>query len=950
MRFDRVGAPAFGPLKDDLLELASGMNVIYGPNEAGKSSWHAALYAGLCGMRRGRGQPRKEEAAFAERHKPWVGDRWESGVVVTRANGQQIEFRQNLAGRNGRARDTSIAGVDYTQGTLNDGMPDGSIWLGLNRQTYLSTACIQQADVLGILDDPAKLQDDMQRAAASAARNATAAAALDRLREYRREYVGSTQAPSRPLRVTRAAARNAEIALSNARDQHAEFLRRQLDVDALEDAAREMQGRVNAMRAALAEREAERSAEHLRQIRRINAEFPDGPPHASPEDEALVGQVATALHLWALRPEPVAPDGLTVEELAERIYRQECRLAATRAAVAERDSVGAKSRLERARALSAHFPDGQAPRTSPAEEAQAERVRRALASAESLNAPEALSGDSAEQIKAELAKFDADVEESAPQGPSLRGLLRVVACLFLAGGVALALIEPGMVVVGLTLAGTGAAGGIATLKLKPGSRRRDEVLLESSRRNIVQGLELRREREQRYEQALRQYEENCRQVLSAAQEIDPSTIDLSAAVRVLRDWLDVRQADAQRRAALGEQWDELQQLLGGETLADIEAEANQTEERAASLIAAADGALLVDARMERPTYDDLTRAEQETNAQIRAWERERSQRRVADDEYASAQTRLAGAQQGLRQACAAIGADASEPDAMQAALEHWQRRRESATAEAQARNERWDELQGLLAGQTVDDVAEVAKRLQANANAGAAHVPADALAIARRSPSQEALVALESELQAAREERERATGELAEFGRDIPSVPDAEESLAAAERERDRVAALDATLDRTIQFLADAQDRVHRNIAPILRDTVLDWLPDVTAGRYVDCKVNPRTLQVEVASPGGDWRDAGLLSRGTAEHVYLLLRLALTRHLTSDEPCPLILDDALAAADAQRKRAALDTLLAISQDTQVILFTHEDDVRQWARERLTEPHHRLQELPAPAIT
>ena len=56
MRFESVKAYAFGPFRNESLELAPGMNVVYGPNEAGKSSWRAALYAGLCGMRRTRGR------------------------------------------------------------------------------------------------------------------------------------------------------------------------------------------------------------------------------------------------------------------------------------------------------------------------------------------------------------------------------------------------------------------------------------------------------------------------------------------------------------------------------------------------------------------------------------------------------------------------------------------------------------------------------------------------------------------------------------------------------------------------------------------------------------------------------------------------------------------------------------------------------------------------------
>ena len=78
---------------------------------------------------------------------------------------------------------------------------------------------------------------------------------------------------------------------------------------------------------------------------------------------------------------------------------------------------------------------------------------------------------------------------------------------------------------------------------------------------------------------------------------------------------------------------------------------------------------------------------------------------------------------------------------------------------------------------------------------------------------------------------------------------------------------------------------------------------------------------------------------------------ALARHLTkgSGEACPLILDDVAGASDSERKQAVLETLLAISESNQVILFTHEDAVRDWARERLTGPPHSVVELDGSAV-
>ena len=54
MRINKINAVAFGPLADESLSLAPGMTVVVGDNESAKSSWHAAVYAALCGRRRGR--------------------------------------------------------------------------------------------------------------------------------------------------------------------------------------------------------------------------------------------------------------------------------------------------------------------------------------------------------------------------------------------------------------------------------------------------------------------------------------------------------------------------------------------------------------------------------------------------------------------------------------------------------------------------------------------------------------------------------------------------------------------------------------------------------------------------------------------------------------------------------------------------------------------------------
>jgi uncharacterized protein YhaN len=193
-------------------------------------------------------------------------------------------------------------------------------------------------------------------------------------------------------------------------------------------------------------------------------------------------------------------------------------------------------------------------------------------------------------------------------------------------------------------------------------------------------------------------------------------------------------------------------------------------------------------------------------------------------------------------------------------------------------------------------------------------------------------------------------GQLRTRAQQLQSVPEAEEEEALADAERARVRVLDETIRQTQQFLQKAQERVHRDIAPVLAGTLQGWLPRITGGRYQDVIVDPATLNVKVCGASRRWREASLLSYGTREQVYLLLRMAMVQHLTKQgEICPLILDEVTVQCDTARTVASMELLHEVSRERQVILFSQEDDVRQWAQTNLHEPQDRFDVLDAAQV-
>ena len=94
----------------------------------------------------------------------------------------------------------------------------------------------------------------------------------------------------------------------------------------------------------------------------------------------------------------------------------------------------------------------------------------------------------------------------------------------------------------------------------------------------------------------------------------------------------------------------------------------------------------------------------------------------------------------------------------------------------------------------------------------------------------------------------------------------------------------------------------------------------LTGDRYAAVTLT-RELEGAAARPGDVLpRSVLYLSRGTADQLYLAVRLAVCRLCLPDKP-PILLDDALAAFDDQRLTLALELLAELAREQQILLFT-----------------------------
>jgi DNA repair protein SbcC/Rad50 len=319
MRIESVTAHAFGPFVEAVLDLAPGLNVIYGLNESGKSSWHAAIYAALCGMRRGHGAMRIEDRRFKELHEPWSKSGWTVGARIRLEDGRTIEMRQELAGLvDCRAWDVSL-GRDVSSEIIFDGTPDASRWLGLDRRAFLATACVRQAELLEITRDPKMLQEHLQRAADTAGKDVTAARALQLIDEFLRTRVGPDKGnANKPLRVAIVRLNKATENLNLARTEHGIFLELAVQCEAATASAAQLERELRRLEAASAIQEAASWSRRFRRAVELDSRYRTGAPPA-PQDEGLQHQVSSAITEWEKRPTAIPLTGYSAAELKEQI-------------------------------------------------------------------------------------------------------------------------------------------------------------------------------------------------------------------------------------------------------------------------------------------------------------------------------------------------------------------------------------------------------------------------------------------------------------------------------------------------------------------------------------------------------------------------------------------------------------------------------------------------------
>lgn len=142
------------------------------------------------------------------------------------------------------------------------------------------------------------------------------------------------------------------------------------------------------------------------------------------------------------------------------------------------------------------------------------------------------------------------------------------------------------------------------------------------------------------------------------------------------------------------------------------------------------------------------------------------------------------------------------------------------------------------------------------------------------------------------------------------------------EKMNGRIAELERIYQATVlaqQTLETARQELQRRFAPRISQRAQELFARLTAGRYQRLSLG-EDFSLGTATEGEDTLHSALWrSDGTADQLYLALRLAVAEELTPQ--APLVLDDAFVRFDDDRLKEILKLLKQSGEEKQVILFT-----------------------------
>ncbi len=172
------------------------------------------------------------------------------------------------------------------------------------------------------------------------------------------------------------------------------------------------------------------------------------------------------------------------------------------------------------------------------------------------------------------------------------------------------------------------------------------------------------------------------------------------------------------------------------------------------------------------------------------------------------------------------------------------------------------------------------------------------------------------------------TGRLNTEGRDN-AMAVARQQIESARNEAVDAADRYVVTSLAVSLLDGARERFERERQPEVVRTAGRVFSAMTDGRYTGVRVPLDNSGISVVTADGTVRSTGELSRGTAEQLYLALRVGLIGALKEQgRSLPILMDDVVVNFDPERRSGAVQAVSELAALRQVVFFTCHPETAQ----------------------
>lgn len=924
MIIERVDIHGFGKLQEFDLTFHPHMNLIYGPNEAGKSTLQQAILHLLYGFYHA-SKARQEEKRWHERFRPWKGERYGGRIIYSLSDGERFEIVRDFSDPDVPTRIfDAFTGREITSQfpqRRHGNIPVLQKHIGMSKEIFEATVFVRQAQVKSLSETP-HLMNDIMSILDSGGKDVSARNALRRLEDAIRS-IGSERATKRPLPQKRARLGELQTefaALIRAREELREAVQEKNRLEHTLQKEREKEIRLDYQIVTKSIEIKDRQLQRLRaaedRLRAILEEIKNYEDVRDFQESARdrISQRQQNLKAYQEREEELKQKydeaKKQLEDVQEQIQayekyesiRHRLSLEGLEVlkqgwlqAAAERDRLAASVRQEEMRLLELGV-----------EEEAIREFRRPDISQRFQRAHQL--EEKIEQEKREQERLQSEIDELEKKTWAKKRVRNGI-------------------VIGCPVAALAAILGSYFLNIPIGYVLGLLIL--------VAGAAL------------------LRVVRAARGKIEQDVRNVQEQLGTIKR----RQRDMQ---------DELDRLLrpfGARSFADLV----QRKSQADDLVRREQELSLANQQVERLEFQLLKDLElvgiREITAEVLekvaaeyavftelAEKRDRLSTQMADAKKSLArlEEKKAAQREGIASILEDVGIESSDLEeglrTFEERLQRWQKLQKLL----KERDRVQAEIDGILSGQSREELQrELESLLERRTNLLANHPGLEGISVRR---TLEALQQERDQLRLSRQENERRLGELNGKIETVLSQhrPQAEieEEMAILEAEIRELEATREALELARDRLQQVAETYHRSVVPALNELVSEGIQHVTAGRYREVRVDPADMTLNVLIPEIDHPDsADLLSLGTQEQIYLLLRVALARILSENrEPLPLILDDPFVHFDHERMSRMLNFLKALSEKNQILLFTKEPFIREWWVDHLEDGMYLVHEL------